>query len=164
MIVDPSVPAPLDDQNALTLTFWNAEAQRGAPLELLPVVLSACRQIVAYNAAFDLRVTAAGRSDLLRAWSAKVFDPMTLIERYTGRRHRLAQMLAANHIEAKGGSGAEAPGQWARREFDALQAYNVQDVRCLALLVLRLVHGSELRTSRGRHMKERSSVFSICPW
>ena len=107
------------------------------PLQLLPVVLSACRRIVAFNADFDLRVTAAGRSDLLRAWSAKVFDPMALIESHTGRRYRLAQVLAVNHIEAKGGSGAEAPGQWARREFDALQAYNVQDVWCLALLVLR---------------------------
>ena len=125
LIVDPSVPAPLDDPNALTLTFWNAEAQRGAPLELLPVVLSACRRIVAFNADFDLRVTAAGRSDLLRAWSAKVFDPMTLIESYTGRRYRLAQVLAVNGIEAKGGSGAEAPGQWARRQFDALEAYNL---------------------------------------
>ena len=108
LVVDLSVPAPLEDPNALTLTFWNAEAQRGAPLELLPVVLSACRQIVAYHADFDLRVTAAGRSDLLRAWSAKVFDPMTLIESYTGRRYRLAQVLAVNHIEAKGGSDEHA--------------------------------------------------------
>ena len=137
LVVDPSRPAPLEHPDALTLTFWHPDAQRGAPLELLPVVLSACRQIVAYNAAFDLRVTAAGRTDVLRVWSAKVFDPMTLIESYTGRRHRLAQVLAVNGIEAKGGSGAEAPGQWARREFDALEAYNLQDVRCLALLVLR---------------------------
>ena len=74
---------------------------------------------------------------MLRAWSTKVFDPMTLIESYTGRRYRLAQVLAVNHIEAKGGSGASAPGQWRRREFEALERYNRQDVVVLARLVLR---------------------------
>jgi len=61
---------------------------------------------------------------------------MIHLERFTGRRYRLAQVLEANGVEAKGGSGAEAPGMWRRGEYEALQRYNRQDVVVLARLVL----------------------------
>ena len=33
LVVDPSRPAPLEHPDALTLTFWHPDAQRGVPLE-----------------------------------------------------------------------------------------------------------------------------------
>ena len=134
LLLDPSASAPLD--TAEMLTFWHPDARRGAPIELLAPTLDAASIIVAFNGRFDLTVT-AGRDKVMYArWTAKLSDPMLHLERFTGRRYRLAQVLAANGVEAKGGSGAEAPGMWMRQELDALEQYNRQDVAVLARLVL----------------------------
>lgn len=134
LLFDPSDPAPVETANIVT--FWNPEAKRGAPMELLAPMLSAASIIVAYNGNFDLTVTARGDKALRAAWMQKLADPMVRLERFTGRRYRLAQVLTANGVEAKGGSGAEAPGMWQRGEYDALERYNRQDVVVLARLVL----------------------------
>lgn len=134
LLLDPADPTPVD--TAEIVTFWHPDAKRGAPLELLTPMLSAAAIIVAYNGSFDLTVTAGGDEALRTAWMYKLSDPMLYLERFTGRRYRLAQVLAANGVEAKGGSGAEAPGMWRRGEYDALERYNRQDVVVLGRLVL----------------------------
>ena len=134
LLLDPAAPTPVD--TAEIVTFWHPDAQRGAPMELLAPMLSAASIIVAYNGNFDLTVTAGGDEALRAAWLQKLSDPMVHLERFTGHRYRLAQVLAANGVEAKGGSGAAAPGMWQRGEYDALERYNRQDVVVLARLVL----------------------------
>ena len=63
MCVHPSDPAVVVTANIVT--FWNPEAKRGAPMELLAPMLSAASIIVAYNGNFDLTVTARGDKALL---------------------------------------------------------------------------------------------------
>ena len=134
LLLDPAASAPVD--TAEIVTFWHPDAKRGAPLELLAPLLSAASILVAYNGNFDLTVTAGGDEALRAAWLQKLSDPMLYLERFIGRRYGLAQVLAANGVEAKGGSGAKAPGMWQRGEYDALERYNRQDVLVLARLVL----------------------------
>ena len=59
---------------------------------------------------------------LRTAWMYKLADPM-LLEQFTGRRYRLAQVLAANGVEAKG-AAVPGAGHVAARWYDALERYN----------------------------------------
>ena len=104
LLLDPAAPTPVD--TAEIVTFWHPDAQRGAPMELLAPMLSAASIIVAYNGNFDLTVTAGGDEALRAAWLQKLGSHGS--GRFTGHRYRLAQVLAANGVGAKGGSGAAA--------------------------------------------------------
>ena len=99
LLLNPSDPAPIDTAEIVRST--ESEAKRGAPLELLAPMLEAAAIIVAFNNQFDLTVT-AGHDEALRGVVAKLSDPMVYLERFTGRRNRLAQVLAANVFEARG--------------------------------------------------------------
>jgi hypothetical protein len=96
-------------------------------------------RLVAYNGReFDLRVLGNhfGR-ERAEAWATKLADPFELIRAATGSWVSLDELLAANGLPVKTGSGVDAVAWWAAGEYDRVAEYCRQDAEALHTLVTR---------------------------
>lgn len=96
--------------------------------------------IVAYNGrAFDLRVLLrshfAGQRERVARWAAKLIDPFEVMRVTTGSWVKLDELLEANGLSCKTGSGLDAIRWWADGERDKVARYCEADVDALRNLL-----------------------------
>lgn len=110
--------------------------------ELAPL-LDAADVVVAYNGrAFDMEVLRASHfrdePERVAAWCAKLVDPFEVMRVASGSWVKLDELLAANGLPCKTGSGLDAVRWWAEGRREEVARYCEADVECLrSLLALR---------------------------
>ena len=116
---------------------WSPERQarcfHGEDPSEVVALLDAARYIHAYNGIqFDLPRFArrCGRTDYSQ-WALKTVDPLYLMKCTMGLGAcvKLADVLKANGLASKSGSGLEAIELWRQGEYEALSNYCMDDCR-----------------------------------
>jgi hypothetical protein len=137
--------ASSDESDWIKLELWSDEERqvpRGAPLSpFLGPLLAATRVSVGYNSiAFDLEVLRKylepGHYDIIMQ---RHLDILLELEQAFGRRHKLGDILQANGLASKTGSGLDAVRYWQTGMYAQLAEYCMVDVVRTAELALRPV-------------------------
>jgi putative phage-type endonuclease len=111
-----------------TYSFWNRSVP-GRPIALLRVLLQNARTLVGYNARkFDLPLLG------LEELAPRCFDPFARLLSETGSFLRLGDLLAANGLSPKTGTGSDAPRLWKEGRLRELAEYCARDVQALVEL------------------------------
>jgi hypothetical protein len=99
--------------------------------------LDSAVQIVAYNGReFDLRVLENYfEADRVESWLAKLVDPFEVIRATTGSWVKLDELLDANGLQKKGGTGVDAVQWWKDGQINRVVDYCRHDVFSLWSLV-----------------------------
>jgi hypothetical protein len=116
-------------------------AQEDAELhEQFAPLLDAADAIVAFNGrAFDLRVLLRAHfldeRERVESWARKLIDPFEVMRTTTGSWVKLDEVLEANGLPCKTGSGLDAIRWWAEGERDKVARYCEADVEGLRSLL-----------------------------
>jgi hypothetical protein len=118
--------------------------------------------IVAYNGrGFDLRVLRrahfVGQEERVARWAAKLIDPFEVMRATTGSWVKLDELLEANGLPSKTGSGLDAIKWWADGERDKVARYCEADVDALRNL-LELPEETPLRFPVKRWVERKQVV------
>ena len=132
-------------ENADTLTIWNETVLRTPNGETATHIahllewFDKAQVITGYGGrTFDMQVLRKYYKGDYKRWHShmeKIHDPMDLIQKVTGRKHKLNTLLRINAIKMKTGEGYDAPRWWKQGKLLQLEAYCERDVAALAELI-----------------------------
>ena len=93
--------------------------------------------VCAYNGrGFDMRVLENYfGAEAVTRWNAKLVDPFEVIRLTTGSWVKLDELLAANDLPGKSGTGTDAVDWWAEGRYEEVAEYCRQDAEALRIVV-----------------------------